>query len=309
MSAPQVPSFASGSSLVPAPPNYEPSNKQRKRDRAALQEALQEARGCLNEEWLDCLTFSWDEAATAPVVEAQDGLVRVIGKFWKVGTDGSDRGVYRQEAGLDGKPNADQLWLWFEPLKERKGWYVSPRVGSIDEPNASVAWAAESVGSLLPPCSATAWHIPYWASKKIHGLVCEPQHTYADKVITQRDENIKMLESQVEQVNGSLQERTAMLDVANGTAEWTSSAKGKDKNKSKGKDKGSGKGKQQGKSGWMNRSIPLMAAILDEDYVMAEFIAKTYIEQFPTTAPLVQRARDLKTYNQIDAPEVVTATE
>jgi hypothetical protein len=128
-------------------------------------------------------------------------------------------------------------------------------------------------------------------------------------VITQRDENIRLLESQVEQVNGSLQESTAMLDVANGTAEWTCSDKGKARSKSKGRDKGSGKGKQQSKSGWMNRSVPLMAAILDEDYVMAEFIAKTYIEQFPTTAPLVQRARDLKTYNQIDAPEVVTATE
>jgi hypothetical protein len=71
--------------MTPTPPTHEPNAKQRKRDRDALQEQLQDAQGCLNEEWLDCVTFSWDNSAASPLVEAQEGLCRVIGKFLRVG--------------------------------------------------------------------------------------------------------------------------------------------------------------------------------------------------------------------------------
>jgi len=144
------------------------------------------------------------------------------------------------------------------------GWYISTAVGEAAE-NQVFAWCKDSASGLLPD----VLHVPFWAKKPCKVATISPYHTWSvaatQLYLEQKEQN--------EQGSGA----AASSDAA--VVEPPAS-----------KGKGGGKANKDAKStktGWLNRCVPLVQAVLAEDWEEAKRLAADYAGH-PSLTPLLK---------------------
>ena len=126
---------AGSASTGPQQPAYPPSKKAR---RAALEEAaaaLQDQRGFLRSEFIDCVccivgSAACDSASRSGDQQLCELLMALPGRYWKIGNFPRDFPVFRQEPPADSSAaNNRELFLFYklEPAAEQ-GWYIATSI-------------------------------------------------------------------------------------------------------------------------------------------------------------------------------------
>ena len=144
------------------------------------------------------------------------------------------------------------------PINGRQGWYIGPDIRCLHNDESAVAWAATpDETSILPPLAG--WHVPAWSKAPVDDVQVTPL--------------VSFLEGEIAKLSGDIED----MEMFHGTSSSArSNGKGKaDDDKGKGGKGNKQKGKDRKPSGWMERSCPLIAAILDGDTVEAQQLAET----------------------------------
>ena len=203
--------------------------------------------------------FDEDHSSTAAEVLA--AIESLPGRYWRIASSP----FFRQELPADPTaPNNKALVLHWVEKKGAEGWYVSEDPSSSDH----VAWGPDGASGHWPD----KLHVPFWAKKACQALKIEPLHTWSETRIGSLGEQLLAAQS--------------TLEAAEDEAPRSGKGKGKDKDKGKGKDKGKNKGGSG--SGWLNKMVPLLAAIQSGDMTAASILCEEY-SAHPVMAPLLAR--------------------
>ena len=143
-------------------------------------------------------------------------------------------------------------------------------------------------------------HVPYWSKKPYSGIFIVPHHDYALMVQAQLESKLEEQQKLLEECQGQLEEATST-----NTQLWEAlSQAGQDDAASLGDASGSGqqppvpKSSSQSHSsgsGWGNKCVRLVKAVLDEHWGFAIKLATEYAE-----VPWVKRALESKKKREAD---------
>ena len=231
-------------------------------------------QGCSYAEYVDCMVVTVPEDACSgrksyPAME--EGCSVIPGVYWRIGKlANSNVAVYRQERLPPGEkgPNKHQLFLWLNEDSVPLGWYISSE--PCDKAHVThYAWIKHDANDTkcLPKCDDV--HIPFNASKRVHGAECLSMHFFAERNVITRGED----ELASNDPDGGDDDRMGFDDDHDGCVmqKWNSGGSSSSKPKhgdthmggkgskgKKGKD-GSGARKPPG-GGWFNRAKKLLIA-------------------------------------------------
>ena len=227
-------------------------------------EVLSEIGGMPYDIFTDCVMVAVADEGYAQAEQGSDlakSLEAIPGRYWAIGSFGGAT-CYRQEPTADDQPNNKQLFLHHWTKSGQQGWYISATLlhGKDDHlawgPSRILGGSSEADGPFLFP---TKLHVPFY-SKKCNGDVSVvTAHEWFDRVNNDIMDDNDLLRSTLDDLSGE-------------------------------KGKGKGKGKKESPSGWMNRVVPLIAAVLDGRPESAKELSLAYAE-YPLVKDMLKKYR------------------
>ena len=131
--------------------------------------------------------------------EVESAINAIQGRLWMIGWH-HGRTCFRQAAvdGVDGlQPNGLELFLWYWHPQKDRGWYVSPKVGTIcPNENSFMAWGSACADGV--ECFPPKLHISYWSKKPCPYMDIRWQHEFADELVSHLHADIADLQKRLE---------------------------------------------------------------------------------------------------------------
>ena len=290
--------------LQARPPIRAPSEK-------TVQETLKVLKGCARPEFCDSMVVAADVEVPGEEIdpEALPMLQTLQGRYFAIGKM-NDHMVWRQEANAGDAINKQELFLWYHKGNEQDaGWYATKDLGVLGKQDRDkFTWAPHSDEEPYP----AKLYVPFWSRKSCkHVRVLRYSDWLEEKLEHAHAKHLEY-DAYIDSIEGQLAEAQSLKPVKSDEKEddkqdgWQEDAGWKRSGGNRwdedgwnggrwGNERGGPPEKRMRTSGqgggWLNRTVPLVAAVACEQWEAARSSAANLASMEPMTQLMEKHVR------------------